>query len=106
MVEKQPTARQRKKWREDRARLRLLRQHFPAPRKVELTPDEKRELKNAKAREARAAKALATINLTCPQFHADGRNIRTKSAPKPDKRPQNRAKGPWDLQNRSTQPRA
>jgi hypothetical protein len=58
MTDKQPTARQREKWRTDRARLRAMRLVFPSPPKPKLTPEEKRELKNAKAREAREAKAL------------------------------------------------
>jgi hypothetical protein len=96
------TDRQREKWRLDRARLRAMAKLFPAPPKIQLTPDEKRELRNAKAREARATKALGTVDLTCPLFDAKGRLMGKKAAPKPAKRPQNRAEGPWDLQNRST----
>jgi hypothetical protein len=96
MTEKQPSERQRKKWREDRARIRLMAKHFPAPPKVQLTPEEKRERKNAKAREVRAVKALCSVDLTCPMFHADGRIIRSKPARKPSKAPQNRPSGPWD----------
>ena len=96
MTETQPSERQRKKWREDRARLRLLARHFPAPPKVQLTPEEKRERNNAKAREARTVKALGMVDLTCPMFHADGRPIRSRPARKPSKGPQNRPSGPWD----------
>jgi hypothetical protein len=97
MKESKPTERQRKKWREDRARLRLMAKHFPAPPRVVLTPEERRERKNAAAREARAAKALGAIDLTCPDFLADGRNLPRKRAPKPSKPALNRAEGPWDV---------
>jgi hypothetical protein len=96
MTDKQPTERQRRKWREDRARLRLMAKHFPAPLKVQLTPEEKRERKNAAAREARATRSLGEIDLTCPLFHVDGRIIRSKPARKRPKVPEKRASGPWD----------
>jgi hypothetical protein len=73
MTESQPTERQRKKWREDRARLRLMAHLFPAPPKPKLTVEEKRAVKTAKQREAREAKRLGMIDLTCPIFFADGR---------------------------------
>jgi hypothetical protein len=97
MTSPQPTAKQRERWRLQRTQLRLLRKNFPAPPKVELTPDEKRELRNYKAREARAAKVLGTINLDCPLFDADGQLIGKKPTRKPAKLPLNRPKGPWDV---------
>jgi hypothetical protein len=106
MVDKEPTAKQRKEWREARARLRLMAGLFPAPVKPALSPEEKRELRNQKERDRRAAKALATISLISPMFHEDGRIIRSKPTPKRPKPPQNRAKGPWDLLNRSPDYRA
>ncbi len=69
---------------------------FPSPPKPKLNPEEKRELKNLKQREARAAKALATVDLTCPMFTPDGKIRRLKPAPQRSKPPQGRAKGPWD----------
>jgi hypothetical protein len=96
MTDKLPSERQRKKWREDRARIRLTAKHFPKPPKVVLTPEEKRERKNSAAREARAVKLLATIDLTSPLFRADGRIVRLRPAPKRPKGPEKRAKGPWD----------
>jgi hypothetical protein len=96
MVDKQPSERQRRKWREDRARLRMQARLFPAPPKSQLTPEEKRERKAAATRQAREAKALAAIDFTSPQFHPDGRNIARKPAPKRQKAKERRAKGPWD----------
>ena len=100
------TERQRAKWREDRARLRLLSAHFPKPPRLLLSAEEKRERKNAAAREARAVKALAMIDLTCPMFREDGRIIRQKADRKPDKPTHNRAEGPWDQKSRGPQSRA
>jgi hypothetical protein len=97
MTNPQPTERQRRKWREDRARLRLLARHFPAPHKPQLTPDEKREARNAAARERRAALALAKIDLTCPQDFGRRAKRAEKTARKPSKPAHNRAEGPWDL---------
>ena len=98
MTEKQPSERQRRKWREDRARLRLT--HFvvlfPLPPKPQLTVEERRERKAATARDARAVKALASLDFISPMFHEDGRIIRSKPAPKREKAPERRAKGPWD----------
>jgi hypothetical protein len=96
MTEKQPTAKRRKEWREARARLRLQARLFPAPPKVLLTPEERRQRKTAAARQAREAAALAAIDFTSPQFHPDGRNIARKPAPKRQKAPERRASGPWD----------
>jgi hypothetical protein len=102
MTKQTLTERQREKWRLDRARIRLIAKNFPKPPKVVLTPEEKREIKNHKAREARAAKALAMVDLSCPMFHADGRIIRQKPARKPSKPAHNRPKGPWDYESGST----
>jgi hypothetical protein len=66
MTTKQPTERQRAKWREDRARLRLMAHLFPAPPKLVLTPAEKREIKTQKQREWRDTVRLGQIDLTCP----------------------------------------
>jgi hypothetical protein len=97
MNESKLTERQREKWRLDRARLRLMSKLFPKPPRVVFTPEERRERKNAAARERRAALALATINLDCPQFRADGRNLPRKAARKAAKPALNRPTGPWDL---------
>jgi hypothetical protein len=96
MVEKEPTERQRKKWREDRARLRAIAHLFPSPPKPKLTPEEKREAKTARQREAREAKRLGEIDLTCPMVFGRRAKQPAKAARKRPKPPQRRAKGPWD----------
>jgi hypothetical protein len=73
MTESQPTERQRRKWREDRARLRAMALAFPVAPKPVLTPEEKRALKTANQREARETKRLGAVDLNCPLFFADGR---------------------------------
>jgi hypothetical protein len=73
MTDKPPSERQRKKWREDRARLRAMALAFPVAPKPVLTPAEKRAIKTHNERERRAAKRLGEIDLTCPIFHQDGR---------------------------------
>jgi hypothetical protein len=73
MTESQPTERQRKKWREDRARLRAMALAFPVAPKPKLSPAEMRQIKTDRERDRRAAKRLGEIDLTCPIFHPDGR---------------------------------
>jgi hypothetical protein len=63
---KQPTDRQRAKWRDDRARLRLMAHLFPAPPKLVLTPAEKRAIKTQNQRERRDAVRLGKVDLNCP----------------------------------------
>jgi hypothetical protein len=106
MTEKQPTEKQRKRWREQRARLRLMAKHFPPPPKVVLTPEEKREIRNQKERDRRAALAPGAVDLTCPQFLPDGRNLPSMPARKRPKCPEKRASGPWDQECLAPQPRA
>jgi hypothetical protein len=96
MTDKQPTERQRKKWREDRARLRAMEHLFPSPPKPVLTPEEKRQLKTDKQREAREAKRLGEVDLTCPMVFGRRAKQPSKPAPKRPKVPEKRAKGPWD----------
>jgi hypothetical protein len=96
MTESKLTERQRKKWREDRVRLRAMAHLFPSPPKPKLTPEEKREIKNAKQREAREAKALGAVDLTCPMVFGRRARQPAKPARKRPKAPQKRASGPWD----------
>ena len=63
MRTKEPTERQKEKWRTDRARLRALRLVFPVAPKVPMNADEKREHRAYLQRERRAAKLLGTVLL-------------------------------------------